>query len=67
MIRKLWLRDYDLVAMKKRIKVQLANGEDPDDCVVKISDLREAIKKIPELKDTGNISIVLLQLGIKED
>ena len=49
MIKKLWLRDYDLPKMHEDIKAALAISVEPDDCVVDINDDEiESINKFLE-------------------
>ena len=47
-MKKMWLRDYDLVAMKENIKSTLAEGGKPDDCIVDIKEIERIKKEIIE-------------------
>jgi|SRR3990167_11143966 len=51
MLKKLWLRDYNLPLMHERIKRQLTRGENPDDCVVNIKEVKRYIKEVFEVMD----------------
>ncbi len=62
MIKKKWLRDYNLAEMQINIKDKLFKGEEPDDCIVDIKEVERVINQI--FKD---IKMTLTKIdGIKE-
>ena len=54
MLKKAWLRDYDLVAMKRNIMNDLMDGKEVDDCIVTLPNLLKRVIELENKRITDN-------------